>query len=161
MMLVPAIDAVPAHLVEASIGPASLTSDNRTLIPIVRRLHLDHSAHVKSAGAPAGGRAADGQAPQRHREVTAIDWPDGPYTHEGSRMGYLPWQVSLAELDRHVDRPLISASVVERVSGRPSNGFRTFCRELGSGRCEVSRARSSIKVRHYSRYPCGAAACHS
>jgi hypothetical protein len=64
-------------------------------------------------------------------KVTAIDWPEGPHTHEGSQMGYLLGQVSLAELDRDVDRPLISALVVEKDGGRPSTGFWNLCRELG------------------------------
>jgi hypothetical protein len=65
------------------------------------------------------------------REVSAIDWPDGPHTHEGNQMGYLLGQVSLDELDRDTDRPVISALVVEKDSGRPSNGFWSLCRELG------------------------------
>lgn len=65
------------------------------------------------------------------RHVTAIDWPDGPHTHEGTQMGYLLGQVSLAELDAVADRPLISALVVAMDSGRPSHGFWAFCRDVG------------------------------
>lgn len=67
------------------------------------------------------------------RRVTAIPWPDGPHTDEGSQMGFLLGQVSLAELDRLEDRPLISALVIEKDRNMPSHGFWNLCEELGLG----------------------------
>lgn len=40
-------------------------------------------------------------------------------------------QVSLEELDREENRPLISALVIGKDENMPSSGFWTFCIELG------------------------------
>jgi hypothetical protein len=85
-------------------------------------------AHALRAWAAAGRYGTYTDLTQR---VRAIDWPDGPHTHEGNQMGYLLGQVSIAELDATTDRPLLSALVVEKESGRPSHGFWSFCRDLG------------------------------
>jgi hypothetical protein len=63
--------------------------------------------------------------------VTAIDWPEGPHTHEGQQMGYLLGQVSFDELDRNDDRPVLSALVISREDNMPSTGFWAFLTELG------------------------------
>lgn len=66
------------------------------------------------------------------QRVTAIDWPEGAYTHHGQQMGYLLGQVSLEELDRVQDRPVLSALVIGQREPTPSGGFWTFVRdELG------------------------------
>ena len=65
------------------------------------------------------------------RLVTAIPWPEGAYTHHGSQMGHLLGQVSMEELDRSEDRPLLSALVVGQEDGMPSGGFWTLLTELG------------------------------
>lgn len=64
-------------------------------------------------------------------EVTAIDWPEGAYTHHGQQMGMLLGQVSMEELDRVENRPLISALVIGREEGMPSTGYWSMLRELG------------------------------
>src|SRR4051812_1052843 len=64
-------------------------------------------------------------------EVTAIPWPDGAYTHAGQQMGFLLGQVSLEELDRVEDRPLLSSLVIGKDEGMPSMGYWTFRRDLG------------------------------
>jgi hypothetical protein len=66
------------------------------------------------------------------RHVTAIPWPDGPYTHHGRQIGTLLGQASLEELDRTDDRPVLSAIVVGQEEGMPSAGFWTLLEdELG------------------------------
>ena len=51
-----------------------------------------------------------------HR-VTAIEWPDGAYTHHGQQMGYLLGQVSLEELVTDEDRPVLSSLVIGAEDG--------------------------------------------
>jgi hypothetical protein len=63
--------------------------------------------------------------------VSAIAWPEGPYTHSGQQIGTLLGQVSLGELDRQEDRPLISALVVSKEDNLPSGGFWSLLDELG------------------------------
>lgn len=63
------------------------------------------------------------------RQVTAIPWPEGAYTHHGSQMGNLLGQASIDELSRTEDRPVISALVIGADEGMPSGGFWTFVRE--------------------------------
>jgi hypothetical protein len=63
--------------------------------------------------------------------VLAIDWPDGPHTHEGQQMGYLLGQVSFDELDLVEDHPLLSALVISKEENMPSGGFWSFLAELG------------------------------
>jgi hypothetical protein len=58
--------------------------------------------------------------------VTAIPWPDRAYTHHGQQMGWLLGQVSLEELDRVADRPVLSALVIGAAEGMPSTGFWKF-----------------------------------
>ena len=65
------------------------------------------------------------------REVTAIAWPEGAFTHHGQQMGVLLGQVSMDELDRASDIPLLSALVIGRDEGMPSSGYWAMCRELG------------------------------
>src|SRR5687768_5699720 len=60
------------------------------------------------------------------KRVTAIEWPEGAYTHHGHQMGYLLGQVSLDELDKVEDRPVLSALVIGQQEGMPSGGFWTF-----------------------------------
>jgi hypothetical protein len=61
--------------------------------------------------------------------VTAIDWPEGAYTHDGQQMGYLLGQVSLEEMDRDEDRPVLSSVVIGKDEGMPSHGYWAFLRE--------------------------------
>jgi hypothetical protein len=72
--------------------------------------------------------------PQTYTEltqrVTAIPWPEGAHTHEGGQLGFLLGQVSLEELDRNEDRPLISAMVIDKMDNMPSGGFWALCEEL-------------------------------
>lgn len=63
--------------------------------------------------------------------VTAIEWPQGPHTDEGSQVGFLLGQVSLEELSQVEDRPLISALVIGKEENMPSSGFWALCTELG------------------------------
>lgn len=65
------------------------------------------------------------------QRVTAIEWPEGPHTDEGSQIGYLLGQVALEELDRVEDRPIISALVIDKQANMPSHGFWDLCEELG------------------------------
>jgi hypothetical protein len=66
------------------------------------------------------------------QQVTAIEWPEGAYTHHGRQMGYLLGQVSLEELDQNEDRPVLSSLVTGQDEGMPSGGFWTFVAdELG------------------------------
>jgi hypothetical protein len=64
-------------------------------------------------------------------EVSAIDWPEGAFTHHGAQIGVLLGQVSMEELDRLEDRPLLSALVVGHEEGMPTGGFWTLLGELG------------------------------
>ncbi len=64
------------------------------------------------------------------QRVTAIAWPEGAHTHEGGQLGFLLGQVSLEELDRDEDRPLISAMVIDKMDNMPSGGFWALCEEL-------------------------------
>jgi len=62
--------------------------------------------------------------------VTAIEWPDGAFTHHGKQIGFLLGQVSMEELDQVEDRPLLSALVVSQDDDRmPSGGFWTLLRD--------------------------------
>ncbi len=63
--------------------------------------------------------------------VTAIKWPEGPYTHHGQQMGMLLGQLSIQELNRVDDIPLLSALVVGRDAGMPSGGYWEMHRDLG------------------------------
>ena len=65
------------------------------------------------------------------KRVTAIPWPEGAYTHRGRQMGRLLGQVSLEELDRTEDRPLLSALVIGQEEGMPSGGFWSLLAEIG------------------------------
>ena len=66
------------------------------------------------------------------RLVTAVPWPEGAFTHGGGQVGTLLGQVSLDELDRVEDRPVLSALVVSSEEGMPSDGFWRFInRTLG------------------------------
>lgn len=65
------------------------------------------------------------------REVTAIGWPDGAYTHHGQQVGMLLGQISMEALDPREDRPLLSALVVSREEGMPSGGFWSLLPEVG------------------------------
>jgi hypothetical protein len=80
------------------------------------------------------GWAAAGEYHHTYTElvdrVTAIEWPQGPHTDEGSQVGFLLGQVSLEELDRVEDRPLISALVIGKDENMPSSGFWGFCAEV-------------------------------
>jgi hypothetical protein len=66
--------------------------------------------------------------------VTAIPWPEGAFTHEGSQMGHLLGQVSLDELDADEDRPVMSALVYGTDENMPSYGSWSFLAELGAQR---------------------------
>jgi hypothetical protein len=61
--------------------------------------------------------------------VTAIPWPDGAFTHSGRQMGTLLGQLSLDELVRNEDRPVLSSLVIGKLEGMPSGGYWTFIRE--------------------------------
>jgi hypothetical protein len=63
--------------------------------------------------------------------ISAISWPEGAYTHGGLQMGYLLGQVSLAEIDPVVDRPLLSALAISKADNMPSSGFWSLLEELG------------------------------
>jgi hypothetical protein len=63
------------------------------------------------------------------RQVTAIPWSEGAYTHHGSQMGHMLAQVSMHELSRYEDCPVISAPVIGADEGMPIAGFWTFVRE--------------------------------
>jgi hypothetical protein len=63
------------------------------------------------------------------RAVTAIAWPDGPHTHEGSQIGTLLGEVAVGEWFQ--DRPLLSAIVVQAGMGLPGKGFYNLGDELG------------------------------
>jgi hypothetical protein len=93
-------------------------------------------------------------------EVTAIGWPDGAYTHHGQQMGMLLGQVSMEELDRVEDRPLLSALVVGKEEGMPSGGFWTLLEELGvqppkteMGRLELWAGEFARAVSHFGSQP--------
>lgn len=65
-------------------------------------------------------------------EVTAILWPEGAFTHSGQQIGMLLGQVSLTELTRNEDRPVLSSIVVGGAEKVPTRGYWTFVRnELG------------------------------
>lgn len=59
-------------------------------------------------------------------EIRAIPWPSGD--HSSGQLGALLGQVSLEELDRIEDRPVLS-SVVFGSKNRPSNGYWAFLEE--------------------------------
>jgi hypothetical protein len=61
--------------------------------------------------------------------VTAIDWPEGAYTHHGKQIGHLLGQVSMDELDQIDDRPVLSALVVGQDEGMPTGGYWKFLKE--------------------------------
>lgn len=63
------------------------------------------------------------------RRVTAIEWPEGAYTHHGKQMGVLLGQVSVEELVRDEDRPVLSALVIGQDEGMPTAGFWKFLRD--------------------------------
>jgi hypothetical protein len=66
------------------------------------------------------------------REVTAIPWPEDAFTHSGQQIGMLLGQVSLNELVRDEDRPVLSSIVVGGDEHVPTRGYWTFVRtELG------------------------------
>lgn len=95
------------------------------------------------------------------REVTAIEWPEGAFTHHGQQMGMLLGQVSMEELERREDRPLLSALVVGHEEGMPTGGFWTMLREVGleipateMGKLEFWTKEFEKAVRYYgSRQP--------
>ncbi len=64
------------------------------------------------------------------RAVTAIGWPDGPHTHQGRQMGMLLGQVTMDELDRVEDRPILSALAVSQEEQMPSSGFWSLVRDV-------------------------------
>lgn len=62
-------------------------------------------------------------------DVSALPWPEGPFTHHGSQVGYLLGHVSVGEWLE--DRPLLSAIVISAQEGNPGKGFHDLARELG------------------------------
>ncbi len=63
------------------------------------------------------------------QRVTAIEWPEGAYTNHGQQIGFLLGQVSLEELVRDEDRPVLSALVIGQEEGMPSSGFWALLRD--------------------------------
>lgn len=61
--------------------------------------------------------------------VTAIQWLDGEAF--GGQIGWMLGQLSLEELSRDEDRPLLSALVVGKVERMPTHGYWQFLRDLG------------------------------
>jgi hypothetical protein len=62
------------------------------------------------------------------REITAINWPEGAYTHHGGQIGSLLGQVSVEEWLE--DRPLLSALAILAGDSEPSYGFYSLCDQL-------------------------------
>ena len=93
------------------------------------------------------------------QQVTAIEWPEGAYTHHGQQMGYLLGQVSLEELDRNEDRPVLASLVIGQDEGMPTAGFRTFLADelrvdvpaTGLARLEFWVAEFKAACRYYGR----------
>lgn len=71
--------------------------------------------------------------------VTAIPWPEGPHTHEGSQIGWLLGQVAATEWAD--GRPLLSAVCIGSETRRPSEGFFKLATELGELPSGASEAR--------------------
>ena len=65
------------------------------------------------------------------KEVTAVPWPEGAFTHRGAQVGTLLGQLVLDQLDPLEDRPIISALVVSKEANLPSAGFWKLCSDLG------------------------------
>lgn len=63
------------------------------------------------------------------KRVTAIEWPEGAFTNHGQQMGWLLGQVSLEELVRTEDRPVLSSLVIGQEEGMPTGGYWTFLRD--------------------------------
>lgn len=61
--------------------------------------------------------------------VTAITWLDGQAF--GGQIGWMLGQLSLEELSRDEDRPLLSSLVVGKLEGVPTEGYWQFLRDLG------------------------------
>lgn len=61
--------------------------------------------------------------------VTAIKWLDGEAF--GGQIGWMLGQLSLEELSRDEDRPLLSSLVVGKLEGVPTQGYWQFLRDLG------------------------------
>lgn len=62
-------------------------------------------------------------------QVTAIEWLEGEAF--GAQMGWMLGQLSLEELSREEDRPLLSALVIGKDEGMPSHGYWEFLKDLG------------------------------
>ena len=86
------------------------------------------------------------------RLVTAVPWPEGAFTHGGRQVGTLLGQVSLDELDRTEDRPVMSALVVSSEENMPSEGFWTFVDQtLGIDVGSSTAARLDFWVAEFKR----------
>ncbi len=86
------------------------------------------------------------------RLVTAVPWLEGAFTHAGGQVGTLLGQVSLDELDRIEDRPVLSALVVSSEEGMPSEGFWRFVdRTLGIEVGSSTNARLDFWVAEFKR----------
>jgi len=84
------------------------------------------------------------------KRVTAIDWPEGAYTHHGQQMGMLLGQVSMEELVRTEDRPVLSSLVIGQDEGMPSAGYWKFMdEELGIAVPTGDVARLEFWVRQF------------
>jgi hypothetical protein len=61
--------------------------------------------------------------------VTAIQWLDGEAF--GAQIGWMLGQLSLEELSRDEDRPLLSSLVIGKDEGMPTHGYWQFLHDLG------------------------------
>ena len=76
-------------------------------------------------------------------QISAIPWPEGAHTHEGSQIGWLLGQVAVAEWAE--GRPLLSAIVISASTKRPSYGFYDLAMQLG----EIPAGASSERQEEY------------
>jgi hypothetical protein len=66
---------------------------------------------------------------QLANRVTAIPWPEGAHTHQGSQIGRLRGTAAVEEWA--AGRPLLSAIVVSADTQQPSYGFYDLAMQLG------------------------------
>jgi hypothetical protein len=78
---------------------------------------------------PMGKTGGPGTYSELAKEITAIEWPEGAYTHHGGQIGWLLGQVPVEEWLQ--DRPLLSAMAILSGDSEPSYGFYSLCDWLG------------------------------
>jgi hypothetical protein len=100
------------------------------------------SVLVRWAGANQTGTYSD-----LIKEITAIPWPEGAYTHQGSQVGKVLGEVSIAEWLEN--RPLLSAVAVHVDDGIPGKGFFDMCKDLGVLMSDSEEERLRVWLREF------------